>query len=74
MEQDFRVPGSDERIAFLVDKKMPAKRLAEIMQEAGKERAAGKQILVVKMNKNKKFQKEQLETQGYHEFKEFFAD
>ena len=74
LEQDFRVPGSDERIAFLVDKKMPAKRLAEIMQEAGKERAAGKQILVVKMNKNKKFQKEQLETQGYHEFKEFFAD
>lgn len=74
LEQDFKVPGSDERIAFLVDKKMPAKRLAEIMQEAGKERAAGKQILVVKMNKNKKFQKEQLETQGYHEFKEFFAD
>ncbi len=74
LEQDFKVPGSDERIAFLVDKKMPAKRLAGIMQEAGKERAAGKQILVVKMNKNKKFQKEQLETQGYHEFKEFFAD
>ena len=74
LEQDFKVPGSDERIAFLVDKKMPAKRLAGIMQEAGKERAVGKQILVVKMNKNKKFQKEQLETQGYHEFKEFFAD
>lgn len=74
LEQDFKVPGSDERIAFLVDKKMPAERLAEIMQEAAKERAAGKQILVVKMNKNKKFQKEQLETQGYHEFKEFFAD
>ncbi len=74
LEQDFRVPGSEEKVAFLVDKKMPAERLATIMQEAAKERAAGKQILVVKMNKNKKFQKEQLETQGYHEFKEFFAD
>lgn len=74
MEQDFVVPGSDEKVAFLVDKKMPAERLAEIMQEAAKERANGRQILVVKMNKNKKFQKEQLETQGYHEFKEFFAD
>lgn len=74
LEQDFKVPGSDEKVAFLVDKKMPAQRLAEIMQQAAKERAAGRQVLVVKMNKNKKFQKEQLETQGYHEFKEFFAD
>ena len=74
LEQDFKVPGSEEKIAFLVDKKMPAEKLASIMQEAATERAAGKQILVVKMNKNKKFQKEQLETQGYHEFKEFFAD
>ena len=74
LEQDFKVPGSDERIAFLVDKKMPAERLAEIMQEAARERAAGRQILVVKMNKNKKFQKEQLETQGYTNFREYFAD
>ncbi len=74
LEQDFKVPGSDEKVAFLVDKKMPAQRLAEIMQQAAKERAAGRQVLVVKMNKNKKFQKEQLEAQGYHEFKEFFAD
>lgn len=74
LEQDFKVPGSEEKVAFLVDKKMPAERLATIMQEAAAERNAGKQILVVKMNKNKKFQKEQLETQGYHEFKEFFAD
>ncbi len=74
LEQDFKVPGSDERIAFLIDKKMPAERLAEIMQEAARERANGRQILVVKMNKNKKFQKEQLETQGYTNFREYFAD
>ena len=74
LEQDFKVPGSDERIAFLIDKKMPAERLAEIMQEAARERAVGRQILVVKMNKNKKFQKEQLETQGYTNFREYFAD
>ena len=32
----------------------------------------GQQVLVVRMNKNKKFQKEQLMKEGYEEFVEFF--
>ena len=32
------------------------------------------QVLVVRMNKNKKFQKEQLEAQGYEEFVEFYKE
>ena len=40
--------------------------------QAQAERAEGKQILVVRMNKNKKFQKEQLTKEGYEEFVEFF--
>ena len=74
LEQDFKVPGSDQKIAYLVDKKMSAEGLADIMKEAASAREAGRQVLVVKMNKNKKFQKEQLEAQGYHEFKDFYAD
>ncbi len=74
LEQDFKVPGSDNKIAYLVDKKMPAEGLADIMKEAAVARNEGRQILVVKMNKNKKFQKEQLEAQGYTEFKDFYAD
>ena len=35
-------------------------------------RANGEQVLVVRMNKNKKFQKEQLSKEGYEEFVEFF--
>ena len=73
-ESDFEVPGSSERIAYLIDKKYPADRLSEVMQQAADERAAGKQILIVRMNKNKKFQKEQLAEQGYSEFKEFYND
>ena len=39
---------------------------------AQEERSAGRQVLVVRMNKNKKFQKEQLSNEGYKEFKKFF--
>lgn len=72
MEQNFQVPGNSSRIAYLVEKNYPADKLAEVMKEAKEQREAGKQILVVHMNKNKKFQKEQLTSQGYTEFKEFF--
>ena len=34
----------------------------------------GKIILVAQMNKNKKFQKEQLGKEGYSEFKEFYKE
>ena len=39
-----------------------------------KERAGGMQVLVAQMNKNKKFQKEQLMKEGYTEFKEFYKE
>ncbi|MBO6214128.1 MAG: ATP phosphoribosyltransferase regulatory subunit, partial [Lachnospiraceae bacterium] len=74
MEQDFKVPGSNNRIAYLIDKKYPAKKVVEVMIEARKAREAGQQVLIVRMNKNKKFQKEQLAEQGYTEFKEYYAD
>ena len=53
---------------------MPAERLAEILGEAQKEREGGRRILVARMNKNKKFQKESLSQSGYTEFKEFYVN
>lgn len=72
MEQGFKVPGASRKVAYLVEKGYPADKLAEVMNEAKAARAAGDTILVVRMNKNKKFQKEQLSKDGYEEFKEFF--
>ncbi len=72
MEHGFEVPNQAEKIAFLVEKNMPAEKLCEIMKEAAAERSQGKCILVVTMNKNKKFQKEQLSKDGYGTFREFF--
>ena len=44
------------------------------IQEAMDERAKGVCVLVSQMNKNKKFQKENLQKEGYTEFKEFYRE
>ncbi|MBP3677927.1 MAG: histidine--tRNA ligase [Agathobacter sp.] len=72
MEQGFAIPESPKRIAYLVEKNYPADKLVEVMKQAKEARENGQQILVVRMNKNKKFQKEQLTKEGYEEFVEFF--
>ena len=73
MEQNFQVPGTSGKKAFLIEKNMPAEKLCEVLKEAKAEREAGAQVLVALMNKNKKFQKEQLSKEGYTEFREFFC-
>ena len=73
MEQHFEIPGKPGREAFLLEKDLPSDRLAEALSEARAEREAGKDVLVVRMNKNKKFQKQQLTEQGFTEFREFYA-
>ena len=71
LESGFKVP-SQEKTAYLIEKGYPNDKLCEVMKQAADERAAGKQILVTRMNKNKKFQKEKLTAEGYTDFVEFF--
>ena len=73
MEQGFKVPGSARKKAYLLEKNLPSKQLLEAIRAAQKDRAAGNDVLVVRMNKNKKFQKQQLTEQGYESFEEFYA-
>ena len=72
MESGFTVPTQRPKVAYLIEKGCPAEKLGEIIGKAQEERAAGKQVLVVRMNKNKKFQKEKLDAEGYKEIIEFF--
>ena len=74
MDQGFQVPGTTEKTAFLIEKKMPADRLCEIMKEAQELRAEGRQVLTAVMNKNKKFQKEQLAAEGYTDIRECYVN
>lgn len=72
LESGFQIPGQSEKIAYLIEKNYPADKLAQVIAEAQQERQKGKQVLVARMNKNKKFQKEKLAAEGYQQFQEFF--
>ena len=74
MDEGFKIPGESTKVAYLIEKGIKGDRLAQIIGEAQKERSEGKQVLVVRMNKNKKFQKQQLTEQGYEEFKDFYEN
>lgn len=72
LDNGFTVPGATGKKAFLFEKGMDSGVLAGIIREAMQERSRGVQVLVAQMNKNKRFQKEQLSREGYTEFKEFY--
>jgi histidyl-tRNA synthetase len=74
MESSFKVPNQSKKTVYLIEKGVSGDRLCEIIAEAQRERQDGTQVLVARMNKNKKFQKEQLTAQGYEEFKQFYKD
>ena len=74
MENGFTVPGAETKKAYLIEKGVDQTVMSRIIEEAMKERACGVQVLVSQMNKNKKFQKEQLQKEGYTEFKEFYRE
>ncbi len=74
MESGFKVPSQPAKVAYLLEKGLPGEELCKVIAQAQEDRKDGKQVLVVRMNKNKKFQKEQLMKDGYNDFKEFFKN
>ena len=74
LERDYQVPGGGDKVAYLIEKNMPTDKMLKVLEEAKKQRENGTQVNIAIMKKNKKFQKEQLEKEGYIQFKEFFVD
>ena len=74
MESGFKVPSQPKKVAYLIEKGISSQELCKVIAQAQEERKEGLQVLVVRMNKNKKFQKEQLTKEGYTEFKEFYKN
>ncbi len=74
MENGFRIPKENKKIAYLIEKGVATEELCRIIAQAQEERQEGAQVLVARMNKNKKFQKEQLNGEGYMEFREFYRN
>ncbi len=73
-ESGFRVPDAPKRVAYLVEKGVEGQALCDVIAKAQEARTQGQQVLVARMNKNKKFQKEQLTAEGYGEFLEFYKE
>ena len=74
LERDYQVPTKGDKVAFLVEKNLPQDRMLAILGQANERRKNGEQVNIAIMKKNKKFQKEQLEKEGYTAFEEFYRD
>lgn len=72
LERGYKIPTSKTKKAYLLEKKLPQEKILEVLETAKRERAEGKQIMLLNMKKNKKFQKEQLAQQGYEDIVEVF--
>ena len=74
LENGYEVPGVRQKKAYLLEKKLPTEGMLKVLKLAKKDRESGKQVLIVNMKKNKKFQKEQLTEEGYQEIIDCYAD
>lgn len=74
LERGYQVKEKGQKVAYLIEKNMPKEKLLQIMKKAVEEREKGIILQISVMKKNKKFQKEQLEKEGYQEIVEFFKD
>ena len=74
LENGYEVPGVRQKKAYLLEKKLPTEGMLKVLELAKKDRESGKQVLIVNMKKNKKFQKEQLTEEGYQEIIDCYAD
>ena len=74
MDSGFKVPSGTGKKAFLYEKGLDKEQFKNVLKAAQEERAKGVRVLVAQMNKNKKFQKEQLAQEGYTEYEEFYVN
>ena len=74
LENGYKVPGGRQKKAYLLEKKLPKEAMLKVLALAKADREAGRQVLIVNMKKNKKFQKEQLIEEGYTEIADCYAD
>ncbi len=74
LENGFTIPDRKEKTAILLDKDLTAEEIRNAFAEADRLRKEGAAVSVVTMKKNKKFQKEQLASEGYQTIKEIYHD
>ena len=74
LEKGYEPENKKEKKAYLIEKKMGQDGILKVLAMAKADRETGKQVLIVNMKKNKKFQKEQLNAEGYMDIQECYQD
>ena len=74
LENGYECGNKKEKKVYLIEKNMPQEGILKVLAMAKEDRANGKQVLIVNMKKNKKFQKDQLVSEGYEDIQEVYCD
>ena len=74
LENGYECGNKKMKKAYLLEKNMPQEGILKVLAMAKEDRANGKQVLIVNMKKNKKFQKDQLLEEGYEDIQEIYKD
>ena len=74
LENGYQIPSKKEKKAYLLEKNMHKEGVLKVLEMAKADRAAGKQVLIANMKKNKKFQKDQMVADGYEEIIDCYKD
>ena len=74
LENGYEVPGKGAKKAYLLEKKLSPEGMLRVLSLARADRENGLQVMIANMKKNKKFQKEQLESEGYTQIIECYCD
>lgn len=74
LKNGYEIPQAKAKKAYLLEKKLSGDQRMKVLRLAKEDRENGRQVLVVNMKKNKKFQKEQLTAEGYEEIIDCYAD
>lgn len=74
LENGYQIPSKKVKKAYLLEKNMHQEGVLKVLEMAKADRAAGKQVLIANMKKNKKFQKDQMIADGYEEIIDCYKD
>lgn len=74
LQNGYEIPSKKPRKAYMLEKNMHQEGILKVFTMAKADREAGKQVLIVNMKKNKRFQKDQLLAAGYEEIIDCYRD
>ena len=74
LESGYEIPSKKVKKAYMLEKNMHQEGILKVLSMAKADREAGKQVVIVNMKKNKKFQVDQLIADGYEEIVDCYKD